>query len=128
MPIVISPLRVSVTKKKFFILNLNNYPNTHYQTLNKAKKTYKEVIRPQIMALPAYDVIHTTYTLFPKTRRLTDLDNVCCVHAKFFQDALVFYGNIQDDNYMYVSGVNFRFGEVCKDNPRVEIEIRRVVQ
>ena len=119
-----SPLRVYQTKKKDFILNLNVYRNSHYRTLNTVKIRYKEVMKEQILKLPKMEKIILHYRLYPKSRRLTDLDNVISVHSKFFQDALVELGIIPDDDYRYIIGSTQEFGEVDKDNPRVEIKIK----
>lgn len=120
---IISPLRVPQSKKKDFILNLNNYRNTHFLVLNKAKVKYKEIIQPQIVSLPQYERIGLMLTLYPKTNRLTDVANVCSIHEKFFADALVEAGKLPDDSYIYLPETGYRFGEVDPINPRVEITI-----
>ena len=51
-----SPLRVPAGKNDF-ILNLNNYRNEHYQTLNKAKIAYKQLIHNQVVKLPKMNKI-----------------------------------------------------------------------
>lgn len=122
--LLISPLRVAKTKTKDFILNLNNYRNTHYQTLNKTKVNYKELMYPQISKLPKLeDKILVTYRLYPASQRRTDISNVCSIHDKYFCDALSELGKIEDDDYTHLPMVIYEFGEVDKDNPRVEIRI-----
>jgi hypothetical protein len=79
-----------------------------------------------IELLPELKKIELTYTVFPKTRRLCDVSNVCSVHSKFFLDALVELGKIPDDNYKYVPREIFQIGEVDPDNPRVEITIKEI--
>jgi len=119
-----SPLKIMVSKNRGFILNLNNYRNTHYQTLNNAKIAYKAVMGEQINRLPFLDEsIHITYTLYPKTRRRTDIGNVTSVHQKFFEDALVEFGKIKDDDYFHIIGSSQEFGEIDPQNPRVEVLI-----
>ena len=120
-------MRVPKTKTKDFILNLNVYRNTHYQTLNKVKINYKEAVKPQIAKLPKYGKIALVFTLYPKTRLLTDISNVCSIHDKFFCDALVEFGKIEDDNYKFVPEITYRIGHVDKENPRVEIEIKEIL-
>ena len=125
---VISPLKVAKSKFKWWILNLNNYRNTHYQSLNKTKINYKESIDSQIQGLPEFSKIKLTYTLYPATKRLTDISNVCSIHDKYFCDALVEAGKLPDDNYVYIPSVTYSFGEVDKDNPRVEIFIEEIYE
>ena len=124
--IIISPLRVPVTKTKFFVLNLNVFRNASFFTLNTAKKKYKELIQNQLVSLPKLDKIYLTYIVYPKDKRLFDLDNVTSIHAKFFQDALVECGCIEQDNYLYIIGSETLFGEIDKLNPRCEIIITEV--
>jgi len=121
--IIHAPLRVQQTKKKMFTLNLNVYRNTHFQVLNKAKITYKEILREQIEKLPKMDRACIVYTLFPKTKRLCDISNILSIHDKFFCDSLVELGKLPDDNYHHLKKVIYLFGEIDKENPRVEILI-----
>ena len=108
--IIISPLRVQQTKKKMFTLNLNQYRNAHFQVLNKSKVTYKALMKEQIQQLPEYKKIIIHYKLFPRTRMKTDIGNVVSVHKKYFEDSLVEFGKLPDDNYEYVVGSTESFG------------------
>lgn len=121
--VVISPLRIYQTSKKDFILNLNPYRNAHFRTLNSMKKRYKELMAKQILMLPSFKKVKLVYTLYPKDRRKCDVSNICSIHDKFFSDALVEYGKIEDDNYLYIPEIDYRFGGLDKENPRVEIKI-----
>lgn len=67
--------------------------------------------------------IEVKYVYFPGTKRLTDLGNVLSIHQKFFEDALVELGYLEDDNYNHIISSTQAFGGVCKENPRVEIHI-----
>jgi len=122
-PAIISPLSVPVSKNKKFILNFNNFRNAHYQTLNKAKINYKAMVAEQVLQLDKWLKIKIHYVLYPKTKRLTDIDNVISVHKKFMQDALTELGIIPDDNYKHIVGSSEEFGNVDKSNGRVEIFI-----
>ena len=124
--IITAPLRVLVSKKKWFVFNLNVYRNSHFQALNKAKKLYKEELKQQITLLPSLTKIQVDYYLYPKTKRRTDLGNVLSIHQKFFEDALVELGIIPDDDYKHIIKSTQNFGELDKDNPRVEIEITEI--
>ena len=118
-----SPLKVLATKLKGWILNLNQYRNTHFRTLNTVKINYKECMRSQIATGPKYNKIACIYTVYPKDRRSFDLGNVCCIHQKFFEDALVELGKLPDDNYNYIPLVVYQFGKVDPLKPRVEVKI-----
>ena len=116
-----SPLSVQTARQTKFILNINNYRNTHYHTLNKAKINYKAIMAEQILKLPKMERVRITYILFPQTKRRTDIGNVLSIHAKFFEDALVEFKRLPDDDYKHIDEVTYRFGRVDKENPRVEI-------
>lgn len=117
------PLEIQISDKKKFILNLNNYRNAHYFTLNKAKRLYELAIAPQITKLECFESVRLIYTLYPKTSRRIDTNNVCSIVDKFTCDCLVKMGKLQDDNYKHVVESTFRFGDVDKDNPRCELVI-----
>ena len=120
-----SPLFVMVGKKKIH-LNLNNYRNLHYMASNKAKIQYKKDIDYQISQLFKFDKISITYILFPATKRKTDISNVLSVHDKFACDAVVEKGVLSDDDYTVIPEVIYKFGEVDKKDPRVEIHINPI--
>jgi predicted transcriptional regulator YdeE len=114
---------VPVSKNKKFSLNLNQYRNTNHHILNKAKINYKAIMAEQIQKLPKMERISINYTLYPATKRRTDIGNVVSVVKKFFEDSLVELGIIPDDDYTHIVKSTEQFGCVDKDNPRVEIEI-----
>lgn len=120
---IISPLRVLVGKK-LIPLNLNIYRNLYFQTLNKAKIAYKKLIREQLKTLILEPPVQITYTYYPPDKRQSDLGNILPIHAKFFEDALVEYGYLEDDNWKIINEVIYRMGKIDKANPRVEVEIR----
>ena len=120
------PLSVPIGKKDSFSINLNTYRNAHFYQLNAAKIAFKEQIQSQIDTLPLLGRIEITYVLYPKTRRLCDVANICSIADKFFSDALTESGIIEDDNYMFLGKVEYLFGDIDKHNPRVEAHIKEV--
>lgn len=126
MYLIKAPLRVPVSKKKWFVLNINHYRNCHFHVLNKAKIVYKELIQAQVDLLPVMDKVIIHYMLFPKDKRICDLDNVLSIVAKFTQDALVESGKLTDDNYLYVIGSTFELGSIKKNDPHVQITIKEI--
>lgn len=124
--VINSPLSVAISKKKKFILNLNNYRNASYFILNTAKQKYKKLIIPQLRDLPTFNKVRLTYCFFPATKRRYDVSNVCSVVDKFFSDALVETGHLSDDNYHYIPDVLYCIGSLDKNNPRVQILIEEI--
>lgn len=127
------PLAVTIPRKRKddlrFILNLNNYRNAHYHTLNAAKRLY---VAHVLAAMADAGVKAGTrlggplalcYTLFPKTRRRVDVANPCSIIDKFACDALVHLGVLEDDSADIVRRTVYQFGTVDKDRPRCELEI-----
>jgi hypothetical protein len=121
--IVNLPLRVRVTKKKDFLINLNQYRNAHFLTLNRAKILFKEAIHDQLVKLPVFETVEFKYFLFPGSLHELDTNNICSIADKFFSDALVEAGKLEDDNYRFLTKSTFEFASVDKANPRVEVHI-----
>lgn len=122
--IVNLPYSIPIGKKddKFYV-NLNQYRNAHYHTLNSAKIAFKELISDQVKQLPKFNVIKLWYRVFAPSKRLVDTNNICSIADKFFCDALVEAGKLEDDNYNFLIETRFTFGGIDKGNPRVEVEI-----
>lgn len=130
---IVLPLHVVLPRKKqarLFALNLNIYRNTHYIVLNQAKALYKEKVEQAVF--DAYEdgegprgecPLIFTYTVFPANNRAFDLANILPIVQKFTDDALIELGIIKDDNHKIIPAINYRFGKVDKENPRVELEI-----
>lgn len=121
-----SPLQIFVGRKKF-ILNLNQYRNTHYRILNNAKITYKLFMKKQIEQIPKLQPpLRLTYTVWKGDKRNCDIGNICSVHEKFFEDALVEFNKLPDDNHNVIQEVNFRWGGIDKLHPGVDILIEEI--
>lgn len=120
------PIRVLISKKKFFLINLNMYRNAHFQTLNKAKKVFAEQVSPLLKGIPHMSGCTMEFVLYPGSHRLCDVSNICSVVDKFFCDTLVTCGHLPDDNYNYLTDIRYKFGRVDKMNPRVEVTISPV--
>lgn len=111
-----------VTKKGAIAVNW--YRNAHYQESNGAKKKFKKLIQDQ---LDQFDKIETPikikYTYFAQRNNSPDLDNFVGTAKKFFQDALVESGLIEDDNIHFIVANSESYGGIDKENPRVEAEV-----
>lgn len=119
----ISPLKILKNKVRQFVLNLNQYRNTHYRVLNNCKVNYKHHMAEQIKKAKKYDKAIFVYKVFGGSKRRYDLGNVCSVHQKFFEDAFVELKKIDDDNSTYIPIVLYLKGNIDRENPRVEIDV-----
>lgn len=117
-------LEVGTKTKKRYYINLNGYRNWCYRVSNVLKQQYKQEVEEVVSTLPNMNKISMTYYIYYPNNRVIDLDNIGSVSAKFFQDALVSYGKIIDDNYKFIKDIKFEFGGVDKDNPRVDVVIK----
>jgi hypothetical protein len=117
------PIRVPITNKKWFSLNLNQYRNAHHFELSKAKNVFHDIVAPLLSHLPLMPRVNLLYTLFVGSKQLVDTNNVCSIVDKFFSDVLVNAGKIPDDNCHIVVDTKFAYGGIDKFDPRVEVTV-----
>ncbi len=118
-------IEMGVKKIKRFHINLNQYRNWHYQVNNNLKIKYKELAYPQVEG-KSFNKIKLEFTLWKATKRKVDRSNVLSIHEKFFCDALVESGCLEDDNDNYLESSHYYTGGIDRENPRVEIRITEV--
>jgi len=119
--------RVRVKDKKYAV-NLNGYRNWKPIVSNLIKIQYKEIMRDQIEKLPPLGKIKISFKVFKPSKRRLDKGNVISVTTKFFLDALVELGKLEDDNDDYVKDEHTYPTEYDKNNGRVEITITTLTQ
>ena len=130
MVTLILPLEVFYSKKKKFILNLNNYRNAHYRVLSIAKKTYSDDLVEMIEKwddIPRFDnPVDLEYVYYAKSNRRVDVSNPCSIIDKFTCDALVRVGILEDDSSKQIKSITYVNGGVDKENPRCRLTIKEV--
>ena len=119
------PLVVHTSKSTKFILNLNNYRNTHYRTLSKAKHMYNDLICDMLKGRKGIKKLglELEYTYHHGNARRVDVSNPLSVIDKFASDALVNAGILPDDNTNIIKRVVYQNGGIDRDNPRAELRI-----
>jgi len=129
------PVSVQVSKKKKFNLNLNQYRNTHYRLLCDSKRLYSDIVKEAILQqwgkkLPTFNHPEITYTIYHNTKRKFDLSNVCSIVDKYFCDCLTSLNIIEDDDYNYITSINYRYGGLDKEasDPYCIVEITETKQ
>jgi hypothetical protein len=115
------PIYVKVSKKNTFSINLNEYRNAHFHVLNKAKIVFSQMIAPVLATIPPMVSTKLHFKLFFGSNRDVDTSNVCSIVEKFFCDAIVDHGILEDDNRRFLIGSTSEFGGVDTKNPRVEV-------
>ena len=118
---VTAPIQVYTNKKH--IINLNKYRNWHYRVSNQIKKQYCEELYEQLYKLKLTTPIDLIFQLYKGSNRKIDKANIYSIHEKFFCDALVNYGCIEDDNDDYIYEVKHNAAIYDKENPRMDITI-----
>ena len=108
---------------KKMIINLNNYRNWSYIVSNQVKKAYCQAIEPLVRGLILEPRLVLAFTYYKGSKRISDRSNVLCIQEKFFLDALVELGCIEDDNDKFIKCTQFDGDKIDKDNPRVEVVI-----
>ena len=98
----------------------------HFQPKGKVKKKYEELAWSKIHKLRFHKKITLEFVLWKADLRKGDRSNVCCMHEKYFCDALTKSGCIIDDNDQYIEWTKFRTGGVDRANPRIDIIIREI--
>jgi hypothetical protein len=123
------PMRMKVNNRgDMESLNLNVFRNQHHYKTNHQKVQFHKLFKKQLEATPKLGKIWLHYEVHPKTRVRLDTMNPGSIVDKFFSDALVEHGVIEDDNYHYVVFNSFSFGFVDKINPHVLVTIIEIEQ
>lgn len=104
------PMRLQTSSKKKTALNLNVYRNLHFRSLSSLKNKFHKLTKKLLQDVPPLGRITLLYEVYPQTKRLLDIGNVCSIVDKFFSDSLTTYGIIEDDNHKYLDEVTFRYG------------------
>ena len=117
------PIYMEIEKKtkknQNIMLGLNWLRNAHHFISNKIKHEFQELVLSQINSSVKYRKMNVIYKVYLK-RTNADGGNVRSVVEKFFLDALVKGGVIEDDSCEFVIGDSSVYA-VDKENPRVEI-------
>lgn len=108
-----------------YYINLNNYHNWHYQVRNNLKIKYQETMAPQVKGLLLGKTV-LNFVLHRGDKRKVDRANIFSIHEKFFCDGLVQHGCIRDDDDSCVESTHYYTGNIDKDNPRVDIELKEI--
>ena len=121
------PLAVYLPRKtmpdKKMIINLNNYRNWSYIVSNQVKKAYCQAVEPLVRGLILEPRLSLVFTYYKGSKRISDRSNVLCIQEKFFLDALVELGCIEDDNDSFIKSTHFDGDEIDRKNPRVKVVI-----
>ena len=115
-------------KDKTFLVNLNWFRNAFHFIKNEVKQYYNTLIINQLTAMkvtPIKGPYELAFKYYYKSI-VSDLDNVCAMANKHFNDAAQAYGLVENDNVKYCKKSCYYVAEQDKLNPRIEIYIRAI--
>lgn len=112
-------------KPNRYYINFNNYHNWHFQVRNKLKIKYKDILAPKVEGI-TIGRMFMVFTLHRADKRRVDRSNILALHEKFFCDGFVRCGCIRDDNDDYLESSHYYTGNIDKQNPRVDIELKEI--
>ena len=112
------------TKKRKNYLNLSTYRNAHFILLNNAKKEFKRLVKDEVLKLGNFKKIKPKYRYY--IPRKADIGNINSVVEKFFLDAIVELGIIEDDDCYRVIGGDYEFVRIDREQPRCIITIEEL--
>ena len=122
------PRKTKADKK--WILNLNNYRNTHPKVLNDCKVLYKEQVEAALKASgwngERFERANITLVYFHGNKRRIDKSNPCSIIEKFACDALTELGVWDDDDSEHVPETRFVWGGVNSENPFCQMVVEEV--
>jgi hypothetical protein len=84
------------------------------------------MMRGQMVGRKFKNKIEITFALFRGRNGRVDRSNILSIVEKFFCDALVHHGCIQDDNDDFIVATHYKTGGYDKGNGRVEITVAMV--
>lgn len=126
---VISPTSVIIPRKtkspKKVSLNLNTYMHINHFEINTARKEYFHKMTGQLYGRK-FGKIEIRLRLVKGSRRKIDRANFLSIVEKFFCDALVHHGCIEDDSDEFIVRTIYETEGVEKNNPHVKIDIKEV--
>lgn len=115
-----------IIQPKIYHLNMNNYPQWFNHIRNDLKQLYTEIAMKQLVGVEMSTPIKLTFIHYRPDNRKSDRANVCCIHEKFFSDALTKAGCIPDDNDKYILETRYLSGGVQRGKGRMEIIVEEV--
>ena len=108
-------------------VNLNTFRSMHHRTYTEAKVEYARVMDEQLNKFdPITGELHIHYDYYAAMNNSPDLDNFVGAAKKYFQDAMVKSGFIEDDNVNFIVSNSEKYCGIDRKNPRIEVTIKEL--
>ena len=88
-------------------INLNHYRNWHWKVESSIKKRYCAKMKDALEILGNLGKISLKFVLVPYDKKARDRANILSISEKYFCDAMVHYGNLEDDNDEFIESTNY---------------------
>lgn len=121
LPIYLT-FKYKTKKDKKVPVNLNWFRHAHHRDYDKAKVMYSDYMKEQIESfdpLPTGSKVKVKYYYYAAMNNGPDLDNFVGAAKKFFQDALIDHGFIENDNVNFICENNEKYMGIDRKNPRI---------
>lgn len=115
--------KLKTKKDRKIAVNLNWFRHAHHRDYTKAKDLYCEIMSEQLRKfdpVPGDTKLSIRYNFYAARNDSPDLDNFAGAAKKFFQDAMVKNGFIEDDNVNFIVSNSEYYCGIDRENPRIE--------
>lgn len=124
VPYLVLPLKIRVSKKKMYYINMNTYRNANHHVTAAAKKAYTHMLfsmeTKEIPFPPPYIFV---YRMFYNRNAQFDVANFMSILDKFVSDALTMKEVIPDDSARYVKSTLYEFAGIKACPPYANMHI-----
>lgn len=106
-------------------VNLNWFRSAHHRNYDAAKVAYANHMKEQLTSVDGpKGKLHINYDYYAARNNSPDLDNFVGAAKKFFQDAMVKHGFIEEDNVNVIVSASEKYCGIDRANPRIEATIQ----
>lgn len=120
LPLTVTLKRKTKADRKVSI-NLNWFRHAHHRDYDAAKVVYADMMKEQLTSVDGPEgKIHIHYDYYAARNNSPDLDNFVGAAKKFFQDAMVKHGFIEEDNVNVIVSASEAYCGIDRESPRIE--------
>ena len=125
------PLNVTLERKtvknKRVSININWFRSAHHRDYEEAKRVYCKLMGDQLNSVDGPNgKIHVHFKYYAARDNKPDLHNFVDAAKKFFFDAMVKHGFIEDDNVHVIVSSSEEYCGIDRKSPRIVAKINKI--